>query len=1384
MEEFIALVVGLVGLGLLIMPIVSLVFASRARGRLRELTAEHEAQDRKLTYLYEQVRGLQKTVAALQAAPPTPRAAELEDTLIPAGPRTTPEAVAAPPDLDDTAPQPAADPTPSPAGPVTEGGATPEATPGPAPQPEPERAPAPPPPPKVPLEERMATLFTRVGAGALVLGVLYFFKYAVDNEWIGPSGRVLAGVVTGLAVLVGAEVIRARTSPGYVHALSGVGLAFLYISAYASSAWYHLVGLEVAFGATAVILALGAALAWRYHAEAVLVLVLVAGLLTPKLLSTGQDRPLALFAYLLLLTSAVLFVSAQRSFRIAIGLAIVGVHIMAVGWYTTFFDVHDFRGQGWGGDRDPSELVGAYLEFSPRIVPLVFSALFAAQWIFGALHLHRRNQGAARAPLAMWVVPLATIATVFLHGAVCALLYDRPVDLGAGIIVVGAASVLVMRYLSATRWLMVPMGVAFMVLIGLSQDVRGTDQTILLVMIGVWTAVYVVAFLRDALGEGKTISAADAVRTQLALHAFAALACLMLLPEERAVAAAAAVTLTALPAAFVASRAVQPGLLIFGQAFSLGGLLLGAAVAREDDLVAWHPAIVGLALVWATIHAFAALRLPEEKRSATAGLISLCGALLGALAVAMLTTHDSAPTLRALFTAGAGIASLGGATYLTRRGEDYAAWTSTLAAMSLGLFAAAMAFGLSGAPVTVLWAALTAIAGTVVARARTPVWMLTFQLLAVATLWRLAAVDVAEAARITRVFFYSNGAEGVLSLPVLFNPRAYALAGTGVAFLIGAGLLGRSLRLDPRSSQLPLGLLQGSAGVIAILGYALLTAVLIIETRAALTELPVAPPMALDAAEFDAFWQTVQSARQAHTATLDVATTVVLGVVGVCLVAAGFAFKDPFHRYLGLLVLLITIGKLITWDVWKVSRIYRVVVLTAIGGLLLVSGFLYARLKVLFTKGSVSTGAGLLIMTLGLGLARAEPEAKRIEAHMFRRVAEVQGLGEPGDHRLVVPPELFDHSDSGEPFEDLRLTDAEGHLVPFIVQQVPPERPSHWVPGRMFDSGTLPGGGSRAVFEVPDGTEHCELTLDVKGQGPFLRRTQIETGVTQDDLQVVASGAIVYSIGVDGRRFERARLAYPQSIARYVRVTLEPDADAEPTEIKGARFGCLTPLARAPRDGQPLSIVSQAPDPESNSTFVVLDVGQAGLPIERLDLTVKSPAELVRRVQIQSSSFEQVWPAVGSGVLYRVAGSSPTEDLTLSVRPAKKRWFRLKIENGDNPPLDVSAVQGSWPRHEVLFRTSSPGPVRLYIGSKDAYAPKFDLQDIMRRRTTRPDYRETTLSALADNPVFGRPDAARAVPITERYRGPIGVALAVILLLLGMWAIRLVRSAPPTESGP
>src|SRR5581483_1125004 len=51
------------------------------------------------------------------------------------------------------------------------------------------------------------TIVNRVGVVTLVLGVAFFFKWAVDSNWIGPAGRVMLGVLAGLAVLLGADAL-------------------------------------------------------------------------------------------------------------------------------------------------------------------------------------------------------------------------------------------------------------------------------------------------------------------------------------------------------------------------------------------------------------------------------------------------------------------------------------------------------------------------------------------------------------------------------------------------------------------------------------------------------------------------------------------------------------------------------------------------------------------------------------------------------------------------------------------------------------------------------------------------------------------------------------------------------------------------------------------------------------------------------------------------------------------------------------------------------------------------------------------------------------------------------------------------------------------------
>src|SRR5260370_19655953 len=102
--------------------------------------------------------------------------------------------------------------------------------------------PAPPQPESTRLETKVGLAWVnRIGAVTFALFVAFFFKYAVDSAWIGPSIRVALGVVAGLAALgIGDRTWRGGQKT-YAQGLSGLGIAILYLSFYSTFGFSHLV---------------------------------------------------------------------------------------------------------------------------------------------------------------------------------------------------------------------------------------------------------------------------------------------------------------------------------------------------------------------------------------------------------------------------------------------------------------------------------------------------------------------------------------------------------------------------------------------------------------------------------------------------------------------------------------------------------------------------------------------------------------------------------------------------------------------------------------------------------------------------------------------------------------------------------------------------------------------------------------------------------------------------------------------------------------------------------------------------------------------------------------------------------------------------------------
>ncbi|HSE97174.1 MAG TPA: DUF2339 domain-containing protein, partial [Blastocatellia bacterium] len=201
------------------------------------------------------------------------------------------------------------------------------------------RPPVPPEPrPRGDLEARIGgNWLNRIGIIAITFGVAFFLKYAFENQWIGPAGRVGIGVVLGLGFLAGGEMLRKRYA-SYAYGLTGGGILILYLAIYAAFSFYNLIPHPLAFVFMAAVTMIASLLSARYSALPIAVLGLIGGFLTPILLSTGRDNQTGLFTYIALLDAGVLALAYSKQWRILNYMSFGATVLMFVGWMITFYD--------------------------------------------------------------------------------------------------------------------------------------------------------------------------------------------------------------------------------------------------------------------------------------------------------------------------------------------------------------------------------------------------------------------------------------------------------------------------------------------------------------------------------------------------------------------------------------------------------------------------------------------------------------------------------------------------------------------------------------------------------------------------------------------------------------------------------------------------------------------------------------------------------------------------------------------------------------------------------------------------------------------------------------------------------------------------------------
>lgn len=184
--------------------------------------------------------------------------------------------------------------------------------------------------------------FNKIGIAAIILGVAFFLRYAIENDWINNTGKVLLGIATGLAFIAAGERFQNQMLKVFARGLTGGGAAILYLSLYFAFQIYQLLSQPLAFGLMALVTASMVGLALRHASRTILLFAMFGGFLTPFWVSAGAVRPVALFTYIAILDLGLVAVAWRNNWRFVNSLCFLATIALYVGWYSAHYEASEF----------------------------------------------------------------------------------------------------------------------------------------------------------------------------------------------------------------------------------------------------------------------------------------------------------------------------------------------------------------------------------------------------------------------------------------------------------------------------------------------------------------------------------------------------------------------------------------------------------------------------------------------------------------------------------------------------------------------------------------------------------------------------------------------------------------------------------------------------------------------------------------------------------------------------------------------------------------------------------------------------------------------------------------------------------------------------------
>jgi hypothetical protein len=395
-------------------------------------------------------------------------------------------------------------------------------------------------------------------------------------------------------------------------------------------------------------------------------------------------------------------------------------------------------------------------------------------------------------------------------------------------------------------------------------------------------------------------------------------------------------------------------------------------------------------------------------------------------------------------------------------------------------------------------------------------------------------------------------------------------------------------------------------------------------------------------------------------------------------------------------------------------------------------------------------------------LALQAPSDPSANPAYFAKTRELRTTVSDRQNYFVVGPDMGAHARPD--LADLRIY-ADGSQVPYMLM-TPSRQESDTLHGvRILNLGQV-NGAVEFDLDMHDIPEYDRVQLTLTAHD-FVSTAEIEGCQQAPKGECTWLGSSTLYDFSHEHLGSNSTLRFPASTFPYLHVKIAsgllPQAVTEASAM------------RVPPAEQLWASAGKCADAvEESRATVVRCLLEPGMPVERVIFRIGvEPANFYREVTVLDANKV----AVGRSTISRVhlrRGSTVVarEDLVASAHDYGAHEVTLKIENGDDKPLQVRSAEPQALERRVYFEPAGHTSFAVYYGDPKLGPPQYDYARFFRQDASAAI---ALLGPERANPDFTpRPDGR---PWSERHKFVLWAALLAAVLLLAVVAIRSLREA-------